>query len=129
MDVDFEEAGGRIKRISCRSPWGDAESGLKMGFVGSAHSSGTAQEIRRMGPSDTEGELNPGIKKGQATTVAWPNVAERMGFEPMCRFRQTDFEFYRRLLITWFLLSISVSLVRPQTRMKSGLFEKIARKY
>lgn len=39
------------------------------------------------------------------------------------------FEFYRRLLITWFLLSISVSLVRPQTRMKSGLFEKIARKY
>ena len=94
MDVDFEEAGGKIKRISCRSPWGDAESGLKMGFVGSAHSSGTAQEIRRMGPSDTEGELNPGIKKGQATTVAWPNVAERMGFEPMCRFRQTDFECF-----------------------------------
>ena len=34
------------------------------------------------------------------------------------------YEFYRRLLITWFLLSVSVSLVRPQTRMKSGLFEK-----
>ncbi len=41
----------------------------------------------------------------------------------------TDFEFSRRLLITWFLLSDSVSLVRPQTRMKSGLFEKNARKY
>lgn len=47
--------------------------------------------------------------------------------EPLARL--PDFEFYRRLLITWFLLSISVSLVRPQTRMKSGLFEKIARKY
>ena len=43
--------------------------------------------------------------------------------------RQNDFEFSRRLLITWFLLSDSVSLVRPQTRMKSGLFEKNARKY
>ena len=43
--------------------------------------------------------------------------------------RQNDFEFYRRLLITWFLLSVSVSLVRPQTRMKSGFFEGIARKY
>ena len=40
-----------------------------------------------------------------------------------------DFEFYRCLLITWFLLSVSVSLVRLQTRMKSGLFEKNARKY
>lgn len=34
----------------------------------------------------------------------------------------TDFEFYRRLLITCFLLSVSVSLVRPQTRMKSRFF-------
>ena len=42
--------------------------------------------------------------------------------------RQTHFEFYRRLLLTWFLLSVSVSLVRPQIRMKSGLFEKNARK-
>ena len=40
-----------------------------------------------------------------------------------------DFEFSRRLLLTCFLLSVSVSLVRPQTRMKSGLFEEIARKY
>ena len=39
-----------------------------------------------------------------------------------------DFEFYRRLLLTWFLLSVSVSLVRPQTRIKSGFFEAIARK-
>lgn len=38
------------------------------------------------------------------------------------------FEFYRCLLITWFLLSVSVSLVRLQTRMKSGFFEAIARK-
>ena len=40
-----------------------------------------------------------------------------------------DFEFYRRLLLTWFLLSVSASLVRPQTRIKSGFFEAIARKY
>ena len=40
-----------------------------------------------------------------------------------------DFEFYRRLLLTWFLLSVSVSLVCPQTRIKSGLFEKSAHKY
>ena len=56
-------------------------------------------------------------------------MAQREGFEPSCGFPQTDFEFSRRLLITWFLLSDSVSLVRPQTRMKSGLFEKNARKY
>ena len=63
-------------------------------------------------------------------TPTFVHLAERVGFEPTCRsYRQTDFEFYRRLLITWFLLSVSVSLVRPQTRMKSGLFEKIARKY
>ena len=43
--------------------------------------------------------------------------------------RQTHFEFYRRLLLTWFLLSVSVSFIRPQSRMKSGLFEQIARKY
>ena len=46
--------------------------------------------------------------------------------EPLARL--PDFEFYRRLLLTWFLLSVSVSLVRPQIRMKSGLFEKNARK-
>ena len=40
-----------------------------------------------------------------------------------------NFEFYRRLLITWFLLSGSVSLVRPQTRIKYGFFKGIARKY
>ena len=56
-------------------------------------------------------------------------MAERVGFEPTCPCGQLDFEFYRHLLITWFLLSVSVSFVRPQTRMKSGLFEKIARKY
>ena len=56
-------------------------------------------------------------------------MAQRVGFEPTCGCPQTDFEFYRRLLLTWFLLSVSVSLVRPQTRIKSGLFEKIARKY
>ena len=56
-------------------------------------------------------------------------MAERVGFEPTEPCGSTDFEFSRRLLITWFLLSVSVSLVRPQTRMKSGLFEKIARKY
>ena len=47
--------------------------------------------------------------------------------EPLARL--PDFEFYRRLLITWFLLSVSAGLVRPQTRMKSGLFKRIARKY
>lgn len=56
-------------------------------------------------------------------------MAETEGFEPSSLKGHHDFEFYRRLLITWFLLSVSVSLVRPQTRMKSGLFEKIARKY
>ena len=56
-------------------------------------------------------------------------VAESVGFEPTCPCGQPHFEFSRRLLITWFLLSDSVSLVRPQTRMKSGLFEKNARKY
>lgn len=47
--------------------------------------------------------------------------------EPLARL--PDFEFSLRLLLTWFLLSVSVSLVRPQTRMKSGFFEEIARKY
>ena len=46
--------------------------------------------------------------------------------EPLARL--PDFEFYHRLLLTCFLLSVSVSLVRPQTRMKSGFFEAIARK-
>ena len=57
------------------------------------------------------------------------NMAERVGFEPTDPCGSNDFEFYRRLLITCFLLSVSVSLVRPQTRMKSGFFEKIARKH
>ena len=57
------------------------------------------------------------------------NLAESQGFEPWRPFGLQHFEFYRRLLFTWFLLSVSVSLVHPQTRMKSGLFEKIARKY
>ena len=52
-----------------------------------------------------------------------------MGFEPTCPFGQLDFEFSRRLLLTWFLLSVSASLVRPQTRIKSGFLEKNARKY
>lgn len=56
-------------------------------------------------------------------------MAETARFELAGDCSLTDFEFSRRLLITWFLLSVSVSLVRPQTRMKSGLFEKIARKY
>ena len=43
-------------------------------------------------------------------------------------FAEGDFEFSRRLLHTWFLLSVSASLVRPQPRMKSGFFEAIARK-
>ena len=51
-------------------------------------------------------------------------LAEKVGFEPTCPCGQLDFEFYHRLLITWFLLSVSVSLVRPQIRMKSGIFEK-----
>ena len=63
-------------------------------------------------------------------TPTFVHLAERVGFEPTCRsYRQTDFEFYRRLLLTWFLLSVSVSLVRPQTRIKSGFFKGIARKY
>ena len=56
-------------------------------------------------------------------------MAETEGFEPSSLKGHHDFEFYRRLLLTWFLLSVSVSLVRPQTRMKSGFFEEIARKY
>lgn len=56
-------------------------------------------------------------------------MAETEGFEPSSLRGHHDFEFYHRLLITWFLLSVSVSLVRPQTRMKSRLFEKITRKY
>lgn len=56
-------------------------------------------------------------------------LAETVGFEPTTLRGHHDFEFYRRLLLTWFLLSVSVSLVRPQTRMKSGFFEEIARKY
>ena len=55
--------------------------------------------------------------------------AETEGFEPSCPGGLTHFEFSRRLLLTWFLPSVSVSLVRPQTRMKSGFFEEIARKY
>lgn len=54
---------------------------------------------------------------------------EMAGFEPACPGGLTHFEFSRRLLLTWFLPSVSVSLVRPQTRMKSGFFEEIARKY
>ena len=56
-------------------------------------------------------------------------MAETARFELAGDCSLTDFEFYRCLLITWFLQSVSVSLVRLQTRMKSGLFEKIARKY
>ena len=56
-------------------------------------------------------------------------MAEAVGFEPTCPCGQLHFEFSRRLLLTWFLPSVSVSLVRPQTRMKSGFFEEIARKY
>ena len=56
-------------------------------------------------------------------------MAEAVGFEPTSPWGLPDFEFYRRLLMTWFLLSVSASLVRPQTRMKSRLFEGIARKY
>ena len=59
----------------------------------------------------------------------WIFQWEAVGFEPTVPEGTTDFEFYRRLLLTWFLLSVSVSLVRPQTRMKSGFFEEIARKY
>lgn len=51
-------------------------------------------------------------------------MAETVGFEPTTLRGHHDFEFYRRLLDTWFLLSVSVSLVRLQTHMKSGLFEK-----
>lgn len=56
-------------------------------------------------------------------------MAETVGFEPTTLRGHHDFEFSRRLLLTWFLPSVSVSLVRPQTRMKSGFFEEIARKY
>ena len=52
-----------------------------------------------------------------------------MGFEPRVSEGTTDFEFYLRLLDTYFLLSDSASLVRLQSRMKSGVLEKIARKY
>ena len=77
---------------------------------------------------------NDGMKLGHSKKKCSDSIpsftmAERVGFEPTSPWGLPDFEFYRRLLITWFLLSISVSLVRPQTRMKSGLFEKIARKY
>ena len=68
------------------------------------------------------------ILQQQKISVAG-DLAERVGFEPTVPCGTTDFEFYRRLLLTWFLLSVSVSLVRPQTRMKSGFFEAIARKY
>ena len=51
-------------------------------------------------------------------------MAETEGFEPSSLKGHHDFEFYRRLLLTWFLLSVSVSLVRPQTRMKSGFLKK-----
>ena len=51
-----------------------------------------------------------------------------LGIRTLGTLRTQHFEFYRRLLLTWFLLSVSVSLVRPQIRMKSGLFEKNARK-
>lgn len=63
--------------------------------------------------------------------TAWlfEKMAESVGFEPTCPFGQLDFEFSRRLLITCFLLSVSASLVHPQTRMKSGFFKGIARKY
>ena len=56
-------------------------------------------------------------------------MAEWVGFEPTVPEGTTDFEFSCRLLITCFLLSVSVSLVRLQTRMKSGFFKGIARKY
>lgn len=55
-------------------------------------------------------------------------LAETVRFELTCPLGQTHFEFSRRLLHTWFLLSVSASLVRPQPRMKSGFFEAIARK-
>ncbi|MCD7872231.1 MAG: hypothetical protein LUG21_02810, partial [Clostridiales bacterium] len=57
------------------------------------------------------------------------SMAESVGFEPTCPCGQPHFEFYHRLLITWFPLSVSASLVRLQTRMKSGFFGAIARKY
>ena len=63
------------------------------------------------------------------TELTAPKKAERLiRLAPYCRV-SSDSEFYRCLLITWFLLSVSVSLVRLQTRMKSGLFEKNAHKY
>lgn len=69
------------------------------------------------------------MKKTALKTPSERFLAETARFELACRCRQTDFEFSLRLLLTWFLLSVSVSLVRPQTRMKSGFFEEIARKY
>ena len=68
------------------------------------------------------------MKKTALKTPSERFLAETARFELACRCRQTDFEFYHRLLIICFLLSVSVSLVRPQPRMKSGFFEAIARK-
>ena len=71
----------------------------------------------------------PQTKNTSEQSELCSDMAEEVGFEPTWACTQHDFEFYRRLLITCFLLSVSVSLVRPQTRMKSGFFEKIARKH
>ena len=55
-------------------------------------------------------------------------MAETARFELAGDCSLTDFEFSRLLLLTWFLLSVSASLVRPQARMKSEFFKGIARK-